>query len=75
MRYVHIGLIVLLTSIVLMFKFQNLQSVTVQFFAFSMTVPVTLLILLVYVLGMFTGGALWGLIKQSYKSGFEPDAH
>ena len=44
---------------------------TVQFFAFSMTMPVTLLILLVYVPGMFTGGALWSLVKTSYKGGFE----
>ena len=56
MRYVHIAVIVLLTILVLAFKLQNPQLVTVEFFAFSVTMPVTLLIVLVYLLGMFTGG-------------------
>ncbi|MFO1163540.1 MAG: hypothetical protein U1E60_32220 [Reyranellaceae bacterium] len=70
MRYVHIAVIVLLTILVLAFKLQNLQLVTVEFFAFSVTMPVTLLIVLVYLLGMFTGGSLWSLIKRSYRGGF-----
>lgn len=70
MRYVHIAVIVLLTILVLAFKLQNLQSVTVEFFAFSVTMPVTLLIVLVYLLGMFTGGSLWSLLKRSYRGGF-----
>ena len=72
MRYVHIATIVLLTVLVLSFKFQNLQSVTVQFFAFSMTLPVTVLVLLVYVLGMLTGGSLWSLLKRSYRGSLPP---
>jgi uncharacterized integral membrane protein len=72
MRYVHIAIIVLLTVLVLSFKVQNLQSATVQFFAFSMTLPVTVLILLVYVLGMFTGGSLWSLLKRSYRRSLPP---
>lgn len=72
MRYVHIAIIVLLTLLVLTFKLQNLQSVTVQFFAFSLTMPVTLLLFGVYVLGMFTGGALWSLMKRSYQGSFPP---
>ncbi len=72
MRYVHIAIIVLLTFLVLSFKFQNLQSVTLQFFSLDMTMPVTLLIVLVYVLGMFTGGSLWSLLKRSYRGSFPP---
>jgi uncharacterized integral membrane protein len=70
MRYVHIAIIVLLTALVLTFKLQNLQSVTVQFLSFSMTMPVTLLLVGVYLLGMFTGGSLWSLLKRSYRGGF-----
>ena len=72
MRYVHIAIIVLLTLLVLTFKLQNLQSVTVQFFAFSLTMPVTLLLFGVYVLGMFTGGALWSRLKRWYRGSFPP---
>lgn len=70
MRYVHLAIIVLLTAAVLSFKLQNLQAVTVQFFSFSMTIPVTLLIVGIYLLGMFTGGSLWSLLKRSYRGGF-----
>jgi putative membrane protein len=72
MRYVHIAIIVLLTLLVLSFKFQNLQSVTLQLFSLNMTMPVTLLVVLVYVLGMFTGGSLWSLLKRSYRGSFPP---
>jgi hypothetical protein len=34
--------------------------------------PVTLLMVLVYVLGMFTGGSLWSLLKRSYQGSFPP---
>ncbi len=72
MRYVHIAVIVLLTLLVLSFKIQNLESVTLQFFSLNMTMPVTVLVALVYVLGMFTGGSVWSLLKRSYRGSFPP---
>jgi uncharacterized integral membrane protein len=72
MRYVHIAIIVLLTALVLSFKLQNLQSVTLEFFSFGVTLPVTVLIVLIYVLGMFTGGSLWSLLKRSYQGALPP---
>ena len=63
MRYVYMGLIVLVTAVVLLFKVQNLTNVTVSLFSMSMTLPVSLLILGIYLLGMFTGGALWSLLR------------
>ncbi len=63
MRYVYITLIVALTAVVLLFKLQNLQSVTVSFLSVSFTLPVSLLLILVYVLGMFTGGFLLALVR------------
>ena len=72
MRYVHIAIIVLLTALVLSFKLQNLQSVTLEFFSFGVPLPVTVLIVLIYVLGMFTGGALWSLLKRSVQGALPP---
>jgi lipopolysaccharide assembly protein A len=46
MRYVCIALIVLLTAVVLLFKFQNLTSVSIS------------------LLGMVTGGALFGPVRS-----------
>ncbi|MCZ8340563.1 MAG: LapA family protein [Burkholderiaceae bacterium] len=70
MRYLHIAIIVLLTALVLTFKVQNLQSVTVQFLSWTALMPVMALILLIHLLGMFTGGSLWSLFKRSYRGAF-----
>ena len=64
MRYVYTTLIVLLTAIVLLFKFQNLTSVTISLLGMSVTLPVSVLVIFVYVLGMVTGGALFGLVRS-----------
>jgi uncharacterized integral membrane protein len=50
MRYVYIALIVLLTAVVLIFMFQNLTSVTISFLGMSGTLPLSLLVIFVYVL-------------------------
>lgn len=63
MRFVYLGLIVLVTVVVLAFKVQNLTNVTISLFNMSLTLPVSLLIFGVYVLGMFTGSALWSLLR------------
>ena len=63
MRYVYIGLIVVVTAVVLLFKIQNLTSVTVSLFSMSLTMPVSLLVIGVYILGMLSGSALWSLLR------------
>ena len=64
MRYVYIALIVLLTAVVLLFNFQNLTSVTISLLGMSVTLPVSVLVIFVYVLGMVTGGALFSLVRS-----------
>ena len=63
MRYVNITLIVALTAVVLLFKLQNLQTVTVSFLSLNFTLPVSVLLILVYVLGMVSGGSLSALLR------------
>lgn len=63
MRYVYMALIAILAAIIVLFKFQNLDSVTVSLFAASVTMPVSVLVLLIYVLGMLTGGFLLALLR------------
>ena len=58
MRYVYIGLIVVFTGLVLLFKFQNLETATISLFSASITLPMSILVFLIYVLGMLTGGCL-----------------
>jgi len=50
MRYLYIGLIVVLTAVVLLFKIQNLQTATVSLLSMSVTIPVWLLVVGIYVL-------------------------
>jgi len=64
MRYLYIGLIVVFTALVLTFKFQNLESATVSLFSASITLPLSILVLGIYVLGMLTGGCLLALLKS-----------
>jgi uncharacterized integral membrane protein len=59
---VYIALIVVVTAAVLLFKLQNLEQVTVSFLSVSFTLPVSMLLILVYVLGMLTGGSLLALM-------------
>ncbi len=63
MRNVYIALIVVLTAAVLLFKVQNLEQVTVSFLSASFTLPVSVLLVLIYVLGMLTGGFVLALVR------------
>jgi uncharacterized integral membrane protein len=63
MRLLYIALIVVFTALVVLFKFQNLQAVTISLFGMSATLPASVLVFLVYVLGMFTGGSLLALLR------------
>ena len=64
MRYVYMALIAILAAVIILFKVQNLESVTVSLFAASVTLPVSVLVLLIYVLGMLTGGFLLALVRS-----------
>lgn len=63
MRFLYIGLIVVITAIVLLFKIQNLQAVTISLFSASLTLPVSLLVFGIYALGMLTGGSVLALLR------------
>ena len=53
-----------IAGIVVLFKFQNLESATVSLFSMSITLPISVLVLLIYVLGMFTGGFVLSLLRS-----------
>jgi putative membrane protein len=66
-QYIYILLIVILTAVFLLFAFQNLESVTVSFYSVSFTLPLSLLVLLVYVIGMLTGGFASSLLGTLFR--------
>jgi uncharacterized integral membrane protein len=67
MRYVYLVLILGVTYVVVMFTVQNIGSVTVTFLTISLTLPLSLLIVAVYFLGMVTGGMVLALIRAWYE--------
>lgn len=64
MRYVYLVLLLALAAVVFTFKFQNLDAVTVTFLSARLTLPLSVLLLAVYALGMLTGGVLLSLIRS-----------
>jgi uncharacterized integral membrane protein len=67
MRYITGAVSVMLLIVVVLLAIQNLTGVEVSFLAWAFTIPKILLILLTYLLGMFSGWGLVGLIKKSFR--------
>jgi lipopolysaccharide assembly protein A len=67
MRWLHLTIIALFAAAILVFAFQNLEIVTMSFLGLSARVPLALLVVIVYVLGMVTGGSLWALLRRSLR--------
>jgi lipopolysaccharide assembly protein A len=71
-RYFYISLAVILTIIILLFTFQNIGNVSIEFLSMSITLPISLLVIGVYILGMLTGGSVFAFIKTVVTKTKEP---
>ncbi len=49
----------------IVFAVQNFQIVTMSFVGFSARASLALLVAIVYLLGMATGGSVWALLRRS----------
>jgi lipopolysaccharide assembly protein A len=67
MRWIHLIVIVLFAGAIVVFAVQNFQTVTMSFLGFSVRLPLALLALAIYLLGMATGGSLLALLRRSIK--------
>ena len=63
LRYGCVALIILLTALVLVFAFGNTQNVTLSFLSARLTLPLSLMVLLVYALGVVTGGTVMSFLR------------
>lgn len=63
MRYVYMALIATFVAIVILFKVQNIDTVTVALFGATVTLPISMLVLLIYLLGALTGGSVFALMR------------
>jgi putative membrane protein len=73
MRWVHTAVIIVLAVAFLIFALQNLQSVTVAFLGFGITAPLAVLFLVIYLLGMATGGSARALIRWAWQGSRQPE--
>jgi uncharacterized integral membrane protein len=74
MRWIHMTVIAVLAAATLIFAVQNLQSVTVAFLNFRIAAPLAALAVVIYLLGMATGGSLWALIRWALEGAKRPAA-
>jgi uncharacterized integral membrane protein len=65
MRGFHLTVIVLFVIVTLIFAVQNFETTTVTFLGSSLRLPLALLVVIAYLLGMATGGSLWALLRRS----------
>ena len=67
MRSVHIGVIVAFAAVVLIFALENLERVTVSFLGFRISAPLAVVAVVLYLLGMATGGSVWALVRWAWQ--------
>ncbi len=66
MRWFYLAVVILFAALTVIFAFQNLERVTMSFLGFNLRAPLAVLVVIVYVLGAFTGGGLFALLRRSY---------
>jgi uncharacterized integral membrane protein len=72
MRWVHIGVIAAFAIATLIFAVQNLQSVTVSFLSLRISAPLAVLVAVIYLLGMASGGGIWALVRWAWRGTKQP---
>ena len=71
MRWVYLVLLVVIVTMIVVFFAQNRENQTLQFFNQSITAPLYLFFVAVYLLGMWTGGTVVGFVKRAYQQATE----
>ncbi|MCH8534473.1 MAG: hypothetical protein LAT51_05330 [Flavobacteriaceae bacterium] len=58
----------LLIALIGIFVFQNLSSVNINFLTWELKITKSILIIVIYVLGMLSGGILFSILKRLWSS-------
>jgi len=66
MRVIYGSILLIFAAVIVIFCVQNLKSVSVDFLGWNFSLPLPILALLVYVLGMFSGHGLWTFLRRTY---------
>jgi uncharacterized integral membrane protein len=71
MRWVYLVLLLVIVAMIVVFIAENHENETVLFFNRSITAPLSLFFVVVYFLGMWTGGTVVGFVKRAYHRAIE----
>lgn len=66
MRWFHLIVIGFFLIVTAVFALQNLEQVTVTFLGTNARAPLALVVVVIYILGAFTGSSLLALLRKSY---------
>jgi putative membrane protein len=64
-RWLYLAIVIVFVAALIIFVFQNTESVGVSFLTLGVTLPLAVLVFIVYVLGALSGGSLYALIRRS----------
>ena len=67
MRFIQATLLLLFLAAVGIFAIQNNAMTTVQFWTWKVSAPSSIVVVGVYLLGMISGGAVFGFIRLSLR--------
>ena len=65
MRWFYLAIVVVFVAALIVFVAQNTQSVDVSFLSLGVTLPLAVVVFVVYVLGALSGGSLYALLRRS----------
>ena len=65
MRWFYLAIVIVFVAALIIFVVQNNASVDVSFLALGATLPLAVLVFVVYVLGALSGGSLYALLRRS----------
>jgi uncharacterized integral membrane protein len=65
MRYLYLTIVIAFCAILGVFALGNLSSVTLSFLGWQVTAPLAGLVIVVYVLGMISGGSVLSFLRHS----------
>ena len=67
MRWLYLTIVCLLGLATLIFAYENMEIVSMDFLWFSLRLPLAVLVVVVYVIGMVTGSNLRAFVRWSVR--------
>jgi uncharacterized integral membrane protein len=67
MRWVYLVLLVVIVTVIVVFVAENREDQTITLFRQTITAPLSLFFIVVYFLGMWTGGTVVGFVRRAYQ--------